>query len=160
MAMTFGGKNLKGILFIVMAIENDNSSIFSGTRGAATSRHAIYSGCHSLTAFPQTTLRKRWKISAALSVAVTFHFSNRQTVYKSYFISFVVFPVCSRFCLITVICSDSVLFLCSRKAEYTRLGRECEALCALTWWMCKSILIFGSDLSLRVKILHMQTHWK
>lgn len=43
MAMTFGGKNLKGILFIVMAIENDNSSIFSGTWGAAASRHAIYS---------------------------------------------------------------------------------------------------------------------
>lgn len=43
MAMTFGGKNLKGILFIVMAIETDNSSIFSGTRGAAASRHAIYS---------------------------------------------------------------------------------------------------------------------
>ncbi len=92
----------------------------------------------------QTTLRKRWKISAALSAPMTFRFSKRQTMYKSYFILFVVFffLVCSRFCLITVICSDSVLFLCSREAEYTRLGRECEALCVLTWWMCKSLNLF------------------
>lgn len=92
----------------------------------------------------QTTLRKRWKISAALSAAMTFRFSKRQTMYKSYFILFVVFffLVYSRFCLITVICSDSVLFLCSREAEYTRLGRECEALCVLTWWMCKSLNLF------------------
>lgn len=87
-------------------------------------------GCHSLTAFPQTTLRKCWKISAALSGAMTFHFSNRQTVYKSYFIMFVVFLV-YRFCLISVMCRDSVLFLflCSQKAEYSRLGREREAIC-------------------------------
>lgn len=60
MAMTFGGKNLKGILFIVMAIENDNSSIFSGTRGAASFRHAIYSVdvtvLQHFTNYPEKTL--------------------------------------------------------------------------------------------------------
>lgn len=53
-------ENLKGILFIVMAIENDNSSIFSGTRGAASFRHAIYSVdvtvLQHFTNYPEKTL--------------------------------------------------------------------------------------------------------
>lgn len=60
MAMTFAGENLKGILFIVMAIAYDNSSIFSGTRGAEASSHAIYSldvtVCSIFTNYPEKTL--------------------------------------------------------------------------------------------------------